>query len=485
MQPHGSDLLTPEQFALLREAIERTSGIVLGAGKLSHLDSVVRERMHAVGDRVVADYLVRATAGAPHDAERKALVTALLVGETSFFRTPALYDVLRRKLMGGIAGDGRALPMRIWSAGCATGEEPYSLAITALQAFEGRHEPVRILATDLHPGFLEVAREGIYPDFALRDAPEQIVRKYFRELPDGRFRVTDEVRRLVTFEQRNLAEMPTQAAAAERYSLILCRNVMIYFRSETTRKVVARFHDRLDEGGLFFLGHSETLWGISEAFRLEECDGVFFYRKRDPADPSPSHASAGSRSRGRAVAQAAAASGGARRSAPIPPPVAASGLPPVAASRPPSRETAPPHAPPDAPPPAAPNAAALDAVRRAEKLMDADRVAEAEAACREALTADPGCVEAEYLLAVLLRREGRCDEARIHAARALVAEPRFVLAALEMAECLAIRGRRDDAREQWRSVAAMLEGDVLLPRLSPATGLSPAALRDYVAVRLK
>ncbi|HEY5996403.1 MAG TPA: protein-glutamate O-methyltransferase CheR, partial [Candidatus Deferrimicrobiaceae bacterium] len=270
-----TELLSPEQFSLLREAIERMSGIVLGAGKVSHLDSVVRERMEATGETVVERYVDRVIADSPESGERKALVTTLLVGETSFFRTPELYGMLQRKLLPGIRSAGVPFPLRIWSAGCATGEEAYSLAITALEAFGGNSpEPVRILATDLHAGFLDIARDGIYPASALRDASPQIVSKYFRRLPDGRFRVADEVRRLVTFEHRNLTQPFPQGSGHERFAAILCRNVMIYFGAETTRKVVAAFHDCLAEDGLFFLGHSETLWGISDDFRLEEGDGV-------------------------------------------------------------------------------------------------------------------------------------------------------------------------------------------------------------------
>jgi chemotaxis protein methyltransferase CheR len=479
--PHSqTELLSPEQFSLLREAIERMSGIVLGAGKVSHLDSVVRERMAATGETVAARYVERVIADSPSGGERKALVTTLLVGETSFFRTPALYDILQRKLFPEIRSAGAPFPLRIWSAGCATGEEAYSLAIAALEAFGAKSaDPVRILATDLHTGFLDVAQEGIYPVSALRDASPLLVSKYFRLLPDGRFRVADEVRRLVTFEHRNLTQPFPRGSGHERFAAILCRNVMIYFRPETTRKVVASFHERLAEEGLFFLGHSETLWGISDDFRLEERDGVFFYRKRDAsqavARAVPARHDDDRRKRAR---------GPAAPPQPRPAPAISAAravVPPSAAFR--VAPAAPPSPPPHAIPAA--DAVALAMVQRAEKLIDADRVEEAAAACREAIACHPGCVEGDYLLAVLLRRQGRCGEALAHAARTLLVDPLFVQGAVEIAECLDLLGRTREAEGHWQALLDLLDKPVHFPRLSPATGMTAAALRDYVAARLK
>jgi chemotaxis protein methyltransferase CheR len=473
------ELLSPEQFAALRESIERASGIVLGNAKLSHLDSAVRERMAACGDVDVTQYLARIGTSLPAEGECRALVTSLLVGETSFFRTTALYRVLERSLFPELRSGGMQLPLEIWSAGCATGEEPYSVAIAALEAFGSRiEEPVRILASDLHAGFLEVAQEGIYPASALRDAPPHLVMKYFQALPDGRFRVIDAVKRLVRFEQRNLADVTRHKSDPERFSAILCRNVMIYFASGTTRKVVAGFHERLADGGLFFLGHSETLWGISESFRLEERDGLFFYRKRDagtpPVPPAPGW---------RPVSVPR------RVGLPFPDSLLSKRAPaPVPALAPlpvPSRP-APSPAPPAGPfSPGGSCAAALEMTLHAERLIDRDRAEEAEAACREALALDPVCPEAEYLTAVLLRRRGRCEEALMHAARALVADQLFVQGSVELAECLSILGRKSEAVAQWHSLAAMLDKPVHFPRLSPATGMTVSALRDYVASRIR
>jgi chemotaxis protein methyltransferase CheR len=248
---------------------------------------------------------------------------------------------------------------------------------------------------------------------------------------------------------------------------------MIYFRPETTRKVVAAFHERLADDGLFFLGHSETLWGISDDFRLEERDGVFFYRKRD-ASAKAAAAAPEPRDDGRSRPV---------RARPVPKP------PPPVPPRPVARAPVPPSAaaaPPPTPSPAAPaaDAVALAMVQRAEKLMDADRVDEALALCREAVSCHPGCVEADYLQAVLLRRQGRCGEALAHAARTLLVDPLFVQGAVEIAECMDILGRTREADGHWRALLDMLDRPVHFPRLSPATGMTAAALRDYVAARL-
>ncbi|HEY3489401.1 MAG TPA: CheR family methyltransferase [Candidatus Deferrimicrobiaceae bacterium] len=473
------ELLSPEQFAALRESIERASGIVLGSAKLSHLDSAVRERMAACGDVDVTQYLARIGDSLSAEGECRALVTSLLVGETSFFRTTALYRVLERSLFPELRSGGMQLPLEFWSAGCATGEEPYSVAIAALEAFGSRIDaPVRILATDLHAGFLDVAREGVYPASALRDAPPHLVMKYFQALSDGRFRVIDAVKRLVRFEHRNLADATRHKSDPERFSAILCRNVMIYFAPGTTRKVVAGFHERLADGGLLFLGHSETLWGISEAFRLEERDGLFFYRKKNPGAPPvpqgspvrpfptsrrPGPPLSGSPTRARATASAPAVADVPVENRPMLPPTLPVGRPTAAGAE----------------------AAALGLALQAERMIDRDLAEEAEGACREALALDPVCPEAEYLTAVLLRRRGRCEEALMHAARALLADPLFVQGAVELAECMAILGRKSEAAAQWHSLAAMLDKPVHFPRLSPATGMTVSALRDYVASRIR
>lgn len=275
-------------LAHLRDLMEKEIGIVLDDAKLPHLSGEVDGRTRALNLGDAWEYLLHLLTGPQAGAELRTLAAGLLVGETSFFRTPALFEVLERRVLQEQLDRGIAVPIPVWSAGCSSGEEAYSIAMAALEWSRGRHEvPVRVRATDIHRGSLERAREGVYPAQALQGVPEPLRSRYFETSGEGRFRVVDAVRRLVYFEEMNLMDLLNGPSPPVRYAAIFCRNVMIYFRAETTRRLVERFHGILAGGGVLFLGHSETLWGISDAFALEQCGGVFYYRRADPAAPLP------------------------------------------------------------------------------------------------------------------------------------------------------------------------------------------------------
>ncbi len=440
-------VIPPELLSSLRNLIESSSGIVLNDSKLPHLSAVVRGRMEDLGIADAPGYMAFLAEG-EGAAELRELVSELLIGETSFFRTPVLFNTFEKAILPGLLERGGGPPLPIWCAGCATGEEAYSIAIASLEGSRGRYlVPVRIRATDLHPRFLDIAREGIYPGEALRNVPDRIKEKYFERMKDGRHRVTDEVRRLVAFEDLNLIDFLSSPLPPGRYAAIFCRNVMIYFRSDTTRRLVERFHERLVPGGVLFLGHSETLWGISEAFRLEQREKVFFYRK-PPAENGLSRPGAAHRLSGKSASP---------RIAP---------------------RAEPPPAPPVEPSPA------MKLVLSAERLANAGRFEDAVAMCRQAASSDPGNPEAEYLISFLLRGRGRHAEALYHAERALVRDPRFVFADMEAAECLSGMGRTVEAASRWNRILRAIEGTVRLPRLSAGSGISPQMLRQYVLARL-
>jgi chemotaxis protein methyltransferase CheR len=442
--------IPPELLSSLRNRIESASGIVLGDAKLPHLSAVVRGRMATLGLPDAPAYMGFLSEGEKGTAERRDLVSELLVGETSFFRTPVLFQAFEKAILPGLLEQGFVSPLPIWCAGCATGEEAYSVAIAALEGSRGRHAvPIQVRATDLHPRFIDTAREGIYPAPALRNLPGQIREMYFERMKDGRHRVTDAVRRLVSFEELNLIDFLSDPLPSARYAAIFCRNVMIYFRSDTTRRLVERFHESLFEGGVLFLGHSETLWGISEVFRLELREKIYFYRK-PRAEVSPPRRATAPRSSGEAS-------------------VPRRGI---------GRAETPP------PPPVADSSPAMKLVLSAERLADEGRLEEAVAMCRQATALDRGCPEPEYLMAFLLRGIGRHADALDHAEQALERDPRFVFAAMEAAECLCGMGRTGEAELRWKGILRAIEGDVHLPRLSVSAGISPQMLRQYVLSRL-
>jgi len=439
-----------ELLSSLRNLIEAESGTVLNDSKLPHLSAVVRGRMETLGIADAPGYMATLAEGAGAAAERRELVSELLIGETGFFRTPVLFNTFEKAILPGLLERGGGSPLSIWCAGCATGEEAYSVAIASLEGSRGRFTvPVRIRATDLHPRFLDIAREGVYPGEGLQNVPGRIKEMYFEQMKDGRHRVTDAVRRLVSFEELNLIDFLSAPLPSARYTAIFCRNVMIYFRSDTTRRLVERFQESLIDDGVLFLGHSETLWGISEAFRLEQREKVFYYRKPSAECDPPRPAAAPRSSR---VAP--------RRAAPCAEP------------------------PPLPPPPVADSSPAMKLVLSAERLADEGRSEDAVEMCRQAAALDPGNPEAEYLMSFLLRGKGRHAEALYHAERALGRDPRFVFADMEAAECLSGMGRTVEAALRWKGILRAIEGTVRLPRLSVGSGISPQMLRQYVLSRL-
>ncbi|HEY5190820.1 MAG TPA: CheR family methyltransferase, partial [Candidatus Deferrimicrobium sp.] len=210
--------IPPERLSSLRNLIESASGVVLGDAQLPHLSAVVRGRMAFLGIPDAPGYMEFLSEGERGAAERRDLVSELLVGETGFFRTPALFQAFEKAILPGLLEQGFVSPLPIWCAGCATGEEAYSVAIAALEGSRGLAAPVRVRATDLHPRFIDAAREGIYPSQVLRNLPDRIRETWFTPMKDGYYRVTDAVRRLVDFEERNLIGFLSDPLPPARYA---------------------------------------------------------------------------------------------------------------------------------------------------------------------------------------------------------------------------------------------------------------------------
>ncbi len=276
--------LAEAEFEALRRHLSRAAGLVFDAGRRHSLALSVQERLHATGDRTVAAYLTRLT----DPVEQQHLLDEVTVQETCFFRPPqmgALRTYVLPELLRAAAGRRR---LRVWSAGCSTGEEPYTLAML-LRAQVPAGWDVQVLGTDVSRRAVEAARAGHYGRRSVqRTTPEELARSF---TPAGRgYDVRPEVRALVALRQHNLVTDPLPYAAGE-VDLVLCRNVTIYFAAETTRRLVQRLHGVLRPGGYLLLGHAETLWQVSEDFELvpvgSGADAAFLYRARGPQAVTP------------------------------------------------------------------------------------------------------------------------------------------------------------------------------------------------------
>lgn len=276
--------LSDEDFARLRLLLARLAGLAFDESRRESLAYSLSERLRATGLGSVAEYLDLVQA--PGSPERQALLDEVTVQETHFFRNPPQVRALRAHVLPELlraAGSTRRL--RIWSAGCSTGEEPYTIAMVLrelLPVMDGWD--IRIIATDISERALEAAREGVYGWRAVQLASPEELGRFFVQREDGRYAVRPEVRELVSFQRHNLVEEPPPLGP-DALDLVLCRNVTIYFSRDTTRALMHRLHGALRDGGYLFLGHAETLWHVNDEFRLVALgsgeSAAFVYRRLD------------------------------------------------------------------------------------------------------------------------------------------------------------------------------------------------------------
>ena len=210
------------------------------------------------------------------------LYEVVTTNETSFYRNPPQLQVFQEQILRETVEELRAKRtrmLRIWSAGCSTGEEPYTLGIILHEFFKNELSlwDVKILAHDISEAVLATARAGEYGEYALRTTPKEIVARYFTQ-ENGRYRIKPEVKKLVAFDQINLIDR-LRMKQVERCHIIFCRNVIIYFDDEMKKRVISAFYDALLPGGTLLIGHSESLHAISRVFKPLHHPGAVAYRK--------------------------------------------------------------------------------------------------------------------------------------------------------------------------------------------------------------
>jgi chemotaxis protein methyltransferase CheR len=268
--------LSAATFSTLRDLLHAHCGIALGAHKITMVQSRLNRRLRLLGLQTYEEYLRQLED--PESPEWPEFINALTTNLTSFFREGHHFTRLPELLGPAVATARR---VRIWSAGCSTGEEPYTLAMTLLRAF-GATVPIQILATDLDTAVLNTAAAGIYPMTRIEDLDLEWKRLGFlkgKGTLQDKVRIRPELRQLITFQQLNLRDA-TWPLGNEPFQAIFCRNVMIYFDKPTQRKLLKRYHDCLEPGGLLFVGHSEALLDNSLGFQSL---GQTIYRRREAA----------------------------------------------------------------------------------------------------------------------------------------------------------------------------------------------------------
>jgi len=274
----------PAGVERLRAVAAKRLGLRFDDGKSVFLAEVLQRRLDHTGRRL-NEYLLPLEAAAPPPDELRVLAQELTVTETYFFRNAEQLRVLIE-----VALPARALArpgqLRVLSAGCASGEEPYSIAMMLYDQPEPCPWDVDLQAIDINPAMLNRARQGQYSPWALRETPPDVQARCFR--PQGREFVLDErFRALVTFSERNLIRDDPAFWRPDAFDVVFCRNVMMYFSADVAAGVVARLTRSLAPGGFLFLGYAETLRGLSHDFHLLHTHDTFYYQRRQAWEPAP------------------------------------------------------------------------------------------------------------------------------------------------------------------------------------------------------
>lgn len=392
-------------------------------------------------------------------AQLEVLASHLTVGETYFFRDKKCFEALEECILPELLRTRRSAErrLRIWSAGCCTGEEPYSVAMLLDRLIPDIETwNVTLLATDINPHFLRKAAAGVYGEWSFRDTPEWLRERYFTPRRRGRYELLPRIRKLVTFSHLNLADdaYPTLTSNTNAMDVILCRNVLMYFTPERARQVATNFHRALLNGGWLIVSPTETSNSLFAPLSDVQFPGIVFYRKGGEAalrtvafeEPSP------------------------EPQLPLPPE-------PVAPLVKPRQETVTVEATP-APVPTPDNLG--EYVYAARLCAGEGRLGEAIAWCEKTIAADRLNPAHYYLLAVIQQEQAQLDAAARSLGRALYLDADFVLADFALGNLRLSQGRQRDAERHFANALAVLRTrgqDEILPE---SDGLTVGRLAEII-----
>ena len=275
--------ISADEFLQLRDFIYAQCGIFIGENRKYLIENRLASRLKELNLHSYLEYYNYLRFDSHKQSELTRLFEVVTTNETSFYRNPPqlqiFKDVVLKNALDELRQKGQKR-LRIWSAGCSTGEEPYTIAIILHELLRQEISTwdIRITANDLSEAVLASARKGIYSEYALRTTPREIIEKYFTK-DDTNYKLDIKLKRLVLFGQINLNNK-MQLSRVERSHIVFCRNVIIYFDDDMKRRVISAFYDNLLPGGSLLIGHSESLHNISRAFKPEHHKGTLVYRKQ-------------------------------------------------------------------------------------------------------------------------------------------------------------------------------------------------------------
>jgi len=274
--------LSTDDFGLFQKLLIETCGLHFEEGRNQSLHLALWQRLQHRGYDSYQEYYNLLKFHPEGRLEIRELLDLITIGETYFFRNKAQFNVLMRFVLPEIIQRkvcSRDKSIRIWSAGCSRGDEPYSIAIAMMEVLPFYEEwSISILGTDINRNGLACAKEAIYGEKDIGHLPKEYLDKYFK-IRGSTYHLNSDVRKLVQFEYHNLVKDPFIHESMQNIDLVFCRNVTIYFDFQTTRRVIDNFYNCLAEEGHLFLGHTETLWQITNKFERIEFPQTFIYKK--------------------------------------------------------------------------------------------------------------------------------------------------------------------------------------------------------------
>lgn len=276
--------LTDGDFKLFRDYVHENCGIYFEDNKMYLMQNRLSRRLNELGIKSFRDYYYHVK----YDNSRQEfnnLINIITTNETSFFRNEQQLDSFSNVILPKVINDKRKEKnntIKIWSAGCSSGEEPYTLAMLLVEKLKSvNYLDIQIFANDISQRVLHSARQGLYPRSRMENVRPDILKKYFSY--DGQnYKVNPDIKRLINFSQMNLNDQ-NQFVLLQNMDFVFCRNVMIYFSEDSKKRLVRNFYNILKPGGYLFLGHSESLHGISKSFKLKFYNNCLSYQKEKHA----------------------------------------------------------------------------------------------------------------------------------------------------------------------------------------------------------
>jgi len=282
-----------QHYEILYDLLESHTGLRLDTNRRKDVDAIIH-RLSMSGEIPESYELVTfLTEQSTSHQLWQQLIQAVTIGETYFYRNSPQFEALRTQVLPALIEQRRLSErkqLRIWSAGCATGEEPYSLAILLRELLPDiENWSISILATDINEAYLATARKGVYRTRSFRnETPHSVHERWFNVVEDG-YQLKPIIRNMVVFRSLNLIadHFPSFESSTMHMDVIVCRNVTIYFERETTRHLISRFHQSLDHAGWLVVGHSEPLSDLYDNFAVRNFENTVFYQKSETIISQP------------------------------------------------------------------------------------------------------------------------------------------------------------------------------------------------------